>query len=70
MKLAILDDYQNAALGSADWDSLGADVEITVFDAHLGHDEARIADALAYREAVEAIAAWRGDQPVRVLNAG
>lgn len=30
MRIAILDDYQNAALGLADWDSLGA--EITVFD--------------------------------------
>ena len=32
MKLAILDDYQNAALGAADWSSLGPEVEITVFD--------------------------------------
>ena len=47
MKLAILDDYQNAALGSADWGSLGADIEITVFDTHLGHDEAGVAGALA-----------------------
>ena len=46
MKLAILDDYQNAALGSADWGSLGADIVPTVFDTHLGHDEACIADAL------------------------
>ena len=46
MKLAILDDYQNAALGSADWGSLGADIEPTVFDTHLGHDEACVADAL------------------------
>ncbi len=46
MKLAILDDYQNAALGSADWGSLGPGIEPTVFDTHLGHDEARIADAL------------------------
>lgn len=46
MKLAILDDYQNAALGAADWESLGADMEITVFDRHLGFDTGRIADAL------------------------
>ena len=46
MKLAILDDYQNAALGSADWGSLGPDIEPTVFDTHLGHDEACVADAL------------------------
>ncbi|MGJ3259378.1 MAG: D-2-hydroxyacid dehydrogenase family protein [Rhodospirillales bacterium] len=46
LKLAILDDYQNAALGSADWSTLG-DTEITVFDKHLGWDEDKIADALA-----------------------
>jgi len=45
LKLAILDDYQNAALGSADWSVLG-DTEITVFDKHLGWDEDVIADAL------------------------
>jgi len=44
-KIAILDDYQNAALGSADWGNL-QDVEITVFDQHLGHDEAGIIAAL------------------------
>lgn len=45
LKLAILDDYQNAALGSADWSVLG-DTDITVFDKHLGWDEDVIADAL------------------------
>ncbi len=47
MKLAILDDYQNAALDSAEWTSLGADVEPTVFETHLGFEETRIAEALA-----------------------
>lgn len=46
-KLAILDDYQNAALRSADWSLLGDDTEITVFDTHLGWDEDKIAAALA-----------------------
>ena len=46
MKLAILDDYQHAALGSAEWTSLGTDVEPTVFDTHLGFDGAGIASAL------------------------
>ena len=32
MKLAILDDYQNIALASADWSVLGPDIEIDVFD--------------------------------------
>ncbi len=47
MKLAILDDYQNAALGSAGWDSLGDGVDITVFDEHFGWDEDHIARLLA-----------------------
>lgn len=47
MKLAILDDYQNAALGSADWSSLPGKPDIRVFDKHLGHDENRVAKALA-----------------------
>lgn len=46
-KLAILDDYQNAALDAADWSALSGDVEITVFDKHLGWDEDAIAAALA-----------------------
>ncbi len=45
LKLAILDDYQNAALESADWSVLG-DVDITVFDKHLGWDADVIAGAL------------------------
>lgn len=47
LKLAILDDYQNATLKAADWSGLDGDVEITVFDKHLGWDEAVIAKALA-----------------------
>ncbi len=55
MKLAILDDYQNAALGSADWAALGPEFEVTVFDTHLGHDEAGVADALRPFEVVVAM---------------
>ena len=47
MKLAILDDYQNAALDAADWSALGSEINITVFDTHLGADQDRIAKALA-----------------------
>ena len=47
MKLAILDDYQNAALDASDWTSLGSDIEPAVFDTHLGFDEAQIATTLA-----------------------
>lgn len=47
MKLAILDDYQNAAREAADWASLGFDIDITTFNRHLGHDEDEVAAALA-----------------------
>jgi phosphoglycerate dehydrogenase-like enzyme len=33
---AILDDYQNVALSMADWSKVGSDVEIKVFNEHLG----------------------------------
>ena len=46
LRIGLLDDYQNAALDSADWSSLN-DVEITVFDTHLGFDEGAIIEALA-----------------------
>jgi len=36
LRCAILDDYQNVALASADWSKVGNDVEIKVFNAHLG----------------------------------
>jgi hypothetical protein len=35
MKIAILDDYQNVALKTADWTALAAKAEITVFHDHL-----------------------------------
>ncbi|UJW28947.1 D-2-hydroxyacid dehydrogenase family protein [Saccharothrix sp. AJ9571] len=37
MKIAILDDYQNVALSFADWDSLGAEIE--VFTEYIGDHE-------------------------------
>jgi phosphoglycerate dehydrogenase-like enzyme len=40
VKIAILDDYQNLALSFADWSGLRRGCEITVFDRHLGPDEA------------------------------
>ncbi len=46
MKLAILDDYQTAALTSADWSSPGSDMEIHIFDEHLGTDQDHIANTL------------------------
>jgi phosphoglycerate dehydrogenase-like enzyme len=45
IRIAILDDYQNAALDAADWASLGDDAEITVFDTYI-EGEAALAEAL------------------------
>jgi phosphoglycerate dehydrogenase-like enzyme len=51
MKLAILDDYQRVALTLADWSRLPKDVEVTVFDRHLGGPDQVVA-ALADFEIV------------------
>ena len=45
-KCAILDDYQRVALRLADWDALASDLNLTVFDRHLGDEEA-VASALS-----------------------
>ena len=49
-RIAVLDDYQHVALKLADWDRLGPDAEITVFDRNLRPDEA--AEALAGFDAI------------------
>ncbi len=36
LRCAILDDYQNVALSMADWSKVEADIEIEVFNQHLG----------------------------------
>jgi phosphoglycerate dehydrogenase-like enzyme len=53
-RIAILDDYQNAALTAADWSGL-TDVDITVFDKHLGHEEAAVFAALQPFEIIVAM---------------
>ena len=45
MKVALLDDYQQVALQSADWDSLSPECSVAVFHDHLT-DESAIADRL------------------------
>src|SRR5580765_5865516 len=45
-RVAILDDYQNVALGMADWKSLPADTEVVVFEDHLA-DLGALAERLA-----------------------
>jgi D-3-phosphoglycerate dehydrogenase len=42
LRAAILDDYQNVALKLADWSSISKDVEVKVFNAPLGNDDAVI----------------------------
>ena len=46
-RIAILDDYQNVALDVADWNGLAGACTVTVFNEHLGPDEAAIAETLA-----------------------
>jgi phosphoglycerate dehydrogenase-like enzyme len=41
-KLAILDDYEHAALAMADWSAVARDVEITVFHDHLADETALV----------------------------
>jgi lactate dehydrogenase-like 2-hydroxyacid dehydrogenase len=47
-KIAVLDDYQNAALESADWSPLAHQAEITVFQDHLADPEAVIERLLPF----------------------
>lgn len=42
LRAAILDDYQNVALKLADWSSIGKEVEVKVFTAPIGDDDAVI----------------------------
>ncbi len=44
-RIAILDDYQSAALDAADWNTLGPEVEIEVFNKYI-EGEAAVAEAL------------------------
>lgn len=43
VRVAILDDYQNVALTSADWSPVAARAEITVFDDHLFDEDELVA---------------------------
>src|SRR5580700_10392898 len=47
-KIAVLDDYQNVALESADWSVLGRQADITVFKDHLAEPEAVIERLLPF----------------------
>ena len=47
-KIAVLDDYQNVALESADWSVLRDRADITVFHDHLAHPDAVIERLLPF----------------------
>src|ERR1700746_3485480 len=47
-KIAVLDDYQNVALRSADWSVLGRRADIAVFQDHLTNPEAVIERLLPF----------------------
>jgi phosphoglycerate dehydrogenase-like enzyme len=54
IKIAVLDDYQQVALSSADWSPLAGRAEITVFTDHLD-DETAVAQRLAPFEVIVAM---------------
>ena len=41
-KLAVLDDYPRASMRLADWSAVEKACEITIFDRHLGLEEAKV----------------------------
>ena len=82
MKIAILNDYLQLALASADWSQLPGDCEITVFDSalayvddaaavlapHQGHNVREFYE-VAYADVVENIKAFLVGTPIRLLDA-
>jgi phosphoglycerate dehydrogenase-like enzyme len=48
LKVAILDDYQNVALGLADWSSVAGRADITVFNDHIADPDAVVERLLAF----------------------
>jgi hypothetical protein len=56
MRIAVLDDYQDVARGMADWAGAG---EVELLHDHISGTEDR---------AVEAIRAWQGGAPIRLLQ--
>ncbi len=61
MRLAILDDYQNVALESADWQKLSGRVDITVFSDHIA-DPDRLVERL---EPFDILCVMRERTPLR-----
>lgn len=61
LRIAILDDYQNAAMQSADWDRLRPECEPVVFRDHLANED----EVAARLEDFEIVVAMRERTPLR-----
>ena len=61
MKIAILDDYQNVALSSADWSAVAKKADITVFNDHIDQTDALIERLLPF----DAVCVMRERTPLR-----
>jgi phosphoglycerate dehydrogenase-like enzyme len=61
VKIAILDDYQNVALSSADWSEVAKKADITVFNDHIDQPDALIERLLPF----DAVCVMRERTPLR-----
>src|SRR5260370_16388660 len=61
VKIAILDDYQNVALSSADWSAVAKRADITVFNDHIDQVDALVERLLPF----DAICVMRERTPLR-----
>jgi phosphoglycerate dehydrogenase-like enzyme len=61
MKIAILDDYQNVALSTADWSAVAKKADITVFNDHIDQTDALIERLLPF----EVVCVMRERTPLR-----
>ena len=69
-RVAILDDYQNAALEVADWSSLRNRMEVTIFNDHLSEHSVfrRSTVVLTFGDEHVALDAWFDDVEIRESN--
>ena len=67
MKIAILDDYQDAALKMADWSALSGRAEITVFNDHFADPSALLDESPD--EGIQALDWERRPDSARALGA-
>ena len=67
-KIAVLDDYQNVALESADWSALGDRVDITAFQDHLDDTDAVIERLLPFDSSLTVARTSKADLRGVALN--